>query len=84
MVAKSAVASAKVFRYSYLYGGFFATYHGYRKILHIYYPQTLDNNVLSAGVLSLIPLATIGQFRFMLPYGALLIGLDYINGINDI
>lgn len=63
---------------------FFASYHGYRKALHTYYPQPMENNIMAAAVLSLTPLVVLPTLRMMVPYSVMLIALDCINGINDL
>ena len=50
----------------------------------MYFPQPAENNVFLAAALSLTPVAAIPALRFMFPYGVVLIGLDAINGLNDI
>lgn len=84
MTAKKAVATAKVLRYGVLFGGFFSTYHGVRKTLHLYNPQPPEVNVISSAVISLTPLIFIGSMRPLIPYGVMLIGLDAINGLDDL
>lgn len=76
------ISSSHLFYLSRL--SFFASYHGYRKALHMYFPQPAENNVFLAAALSLTPVAAIPALRFMFPYGVVLIGLDAINGLNDI
>jgi hypothetical protein len=83
MVAKSDVATAKVLRYSGLFGGFFASYHGVRKTLNLYVPQPRENNLVIAATTCLTPLVFVGSLRPLLPYGVMLIGLDAINGLDD-
>jgi hypothetical protein len=41
-------------------------------------------NVFTAAGCSLVPLAVVPTLRPVIPYAIMLIGLDAINGINDI
>lgn len=84
MTAKKSVATAKVLRYAGLFGGFFASYHGIRKTLHLYNPQPPEINVFSSAVLCLTPCVFSPALRPLIPYGIMLIGLDAINGLEDL
>ena len=83
MTAKKAIATAKVFRYSALFGAFFASYHGIRKTLHLYNPQPPEVNVAMSAFVCLVPLVFHRTTRPLIPYGVVLIGLDAINGLDD-
>ena len=78
------VATARIMQYTGKFGGFFASYHGLRKVLKLYYPQSAEMNVLMATGISVVPLIVMPSLRPMIPYAIMLIGLDAINGINDI
>lgn len=85
MIARRAVATAKLLRHSYLYGAFFGGYHGLRKALHVAFPKnSAEGNLAAAGVLSLIPLGVLPLLRHMFPYGVMLIALDAVNGLHDL
>ena len=84
MTAKKAVATAKVLKYGALFGGFFATYHGVRKTMSLYNPQPPEINVITSAAISLTPLLFVASMRPLIPYGVMLIGLDAINGLDDL
>jgi hypothetical protein len=84
MSAKKAVATAKVLRYGALFGGFFASYHAIRKTIHIYYPQPPEVTVMLSAAISLTPLVVMSSMRPLIPYGVMLIGLDAINGLEEL
>ena len=84
MTAKKSIATAKVLKYGALFGCFFSTYHGIRKTLHLYNPQPPEVNVISSAVICLTPLAFGRALRPLIPYGIMLIGLDAINGLDDL
>jgi len=63
---------------------FFGAYHGVRKVLGIFTPLTAEWNVAAAAAICLTPLAVAPLLRPMVPYGIVMIGLDAINGLNDI
>mmetsp|Transcript_12065 Transcript_12065/g.16510 ORF Transcript_12065/g.16510 Transcript_12065/m.16510 type:complete len:160 (+) Transcript_12065:10-489(+) len=84
MTGKTSVATKKIFRYSYLFAGFFGSYHGVRKSLKLYFPQSAEENVLTSALICVTPLIFISKLRPLIPYGVMLIGLDAINGMNDI
>jgi hypothetical protein len=84
MTAKKAVATAKVLKYGALFGGFFATYHGVRKTMALYNPQPPEINVITSAAISLTPLFFLPSMRPLIPYGMMLIGLDAINGLDDL
>lgn len=60
---------------------FFSSYHGCRAALKICFLQSKEENILSAGVLSLSPLAVFSSLRPMIPYAVLLVGLDAFNDL---
>eukprot|EP01041_Mallomonas_annulata_P005204 gene5204-10418_t len=84
LAAKKSVATAKVIRYTYLFGGFFGGYHGIRKTLKIYNPQPAEINLITATFLSIAPLTFFPTLRPLIPYGVMLIALDAINGIDGV
>jgi hypothetical protein len=84
MTQSPKVASKRIMQYTAKFGGFFASYHCFRKVLKLYVPQPPEMNVMSAAVLSIIPLVAVPSLRPMVPYAIMLIGLDALNGINDI
>lgn len=85
MIARRAVATAKLLRHSFLFGAFFGGYHGLRKTLHVVFPtQSAESNLAAAGALSLIPVGVLPALRHMFPYGVMLVALDAINGLNDL
>lgn len=63
---------------------FFGAYHGTRTVLKLYLHQKSEENILTSAVICLTPLIVFGKLRPMIPYGIMLIGLDAINGLNDI
>ena len=85
MSQKKSIATAKMFQYTYKCGGFFASYHATRKALKLYYDPNQSNpeNMGMAAGLTVAPLITFGSLRPMLPYAAVLIALDAINGWDD-
>ena len=84
MTSSTKIATSKVLRYSVLFGGFFASYHGTRKALNLYVQQPPENNVALASIMVLSPLVILPSLRPLIPYGIMLIGIDAINGIDDI
>jgi len=85
MRASKSEAMRKVMRFSGLFGGFFGTYHGIRRVLKMYYPQPAEYNVATAGILSITPLIFLqrGKLRPLIPYSVMLVALDAFNGLND-
>ena len=83
MIAQRRTATAKVFRYGTYFGGFFSIYHGLRRSLQLYYPQPLEYNIATSAVISLVPVITIGKFRNLLPYAAMMIALDTFNSFTE-
>lgn len=55
-----------------------------RKVLGVFTPLTAEYNVGAAAAICLTPLAISPLLRPMIPYGIVMIGLDAINGLNDI
>jgi hypothetical protein len=84
MSKKSTIATNRIFMYAGKFGGFFALYHGTRKVLKLYVEQPAEMNVATATALSTSPLIILPSLRPMVPYAIMLIALDAINGINDI
>ena len=82
MTAKKSIATAKLMRYTGLFGGFFASYHGIRKTLMTYYPQPIENNVVLSAAICVTPLIAFPALRPLIPYSIMLIGLDAINGLD--
>jgi len=95
MKAKAVVVTQRIFRQTYLFGGFFAFYQGTREackrfIQYSDTPQTpqqlqqaLEVNIVSSTVVCITPLIFVGSLRPMIPYGLLLIALDTINEFKD-
>lgn len=67
-----------------MYCSFFGSYHGIRKVLKLYNPQPPEVNVLMAAVMCISPLIVVPKLRPLIPYSVMLVGLDALNGINDI
>jgi hypothetical protein len=64
---------------------FFGSYHGLRKTLRIVLPeQAMEENLATAGVITITPLALVPSMRPMVPYAIMMIVLDAINGLNDV
>jgi hypothetical protein len=82
MTARKNVATTKLLRYTGLFGGFFASYHGIRKTLMLYVPQPVENNVILSSVICITPLVAVPTLRPLIPYSIMLIGLDAINGLD--
>ena len=78
------IATNRIVQYTGKFGGFFSLYHGMRRTLKLYYPQPPEMNVLTALTFSLTPLVAMPKMRPMIPYAIMLVGLDAINGMNDI
>lgn len=81
---KSSVSTNILLQHAGKFGGFFASYHGIRKVLKLYVDQTPEMNVATAAVLCTTPLVVMSSLRPMMPYAIMMIGLDAINGIHDI
>ncbi len=83
MIAQKRTATSKILRYSTYFGGFFSIYHGLRRTLHLYYPQPLEYNIATSAVISLIPVVTVGKYRNLFPYAAMMIALDTFNSFTE-
>lgn len=84
-----AASRAKVMKYTGMFGGFFAGFHGLREVLNQNVPQTEDrfndfiqNTSISAGV-NMAPILAHPRMRTMIPYCVVLIGLDGINAYTE-
>jgi hypothetical protein len=84
MLATKSVATAKVMRFAGLFGSFFGSYHAVRKTFALYNPQPPETNTMLAAAVCVTPLVVVSKLRPLIPYGILLIGLDAMNGLNDI
>lgn len=84
MTAKKSIATAKVLKSGALFGCFFSSYHAVRKTLHLYNPQSAEANVISSAAICLTPLLLRQSTRPLFVYGIMLIGLDAINGLDDL
>lgn len=86
MRASKSEATKKMLRFSGLFGGFFGSYHGMRRILKMYYPQSPEMNVATSAALCITPLVFLnrGKLRPLIPYSIMLVVLDAINGMNDV
>ena len=69
---------------NYICKGLFGTYHGLRKALHIYYPQPIEENILTASCCTVFPLVAFNSLRPLIPYAVMLIALDAVSGSNDL
>mmetsp|Transcript_34567 Transcript_34567/g.35242 ORF Transcript_34567/g.35242 Transcript_34567/m.35242 type:complete len:175 (+) Transcript_34567:161-685(+) len=98
MTAKKIVATQKVLRHTYLFGGFFGCYQGIRHAFKLFVQephqhqenliirnkqQELETNIMISTILVTAPLVIVPSLRPMIPYGILLIGLDTVNEIKD-
>ncbi len=61
---------------------FFGSFQGVRKILKLYNPQPPEVNITLASTICMAPLLVVPKLRPMLPYGALMILIDVLNGIE--
>ena len=84
MTKNPKVATKKVLQFTAKFGCFFAGYHGTRKVLKLYYPQAPEMNVFTAASICVSPLIIIPSLRPMIPYAIMMVGLDALNGMNDI
>lgn len=84
LTGNSKLVSQKVMRYTGVFAGFFGMYHGTRKILKLCYPQSSEVNVATSAVICIAPLIIVPSLRAIVPYGIVLVGLDAINGMDDI
>lgn len=55
-----------------------------RKILKLYYPQSDEENAITAAFISISPLILSNKTRPMIPYSIVLVALDAVNGLHDI
>lgn len=51
--------------------------------LELYLPQSKEDNVATAAVLSLAPLVVLRRFRPLFPYGVMLIAIDAFNVLSE-
>jgi hypothetical protein len=79
MAAKKSAAAAKVMRYGYLFGGFFAGYQAVYQTTSLYSPLSKEANIGISSTISLFPLAAIPKLRPMVPYGFVLIAFEIFN-----
>jgi hypothetical protein len=49
--------------------------------LKLYYPQAVEDNVLSSALITMSPLVAYAPWRPVLPYALLLVGLDAFNEV---
>ena len=80
------VATKRIGRFAGQFAGFFACFHGFRKVLQLYAPRTSPDRVTDymqisgiAAAASLTPLVAIPSMRHMFPYGVFLIVMDAAN-----
>lgn len=69
---------------NYNAGRFFASYHSIRMTLKLYVPLQPEENVFTAGLITLTPLVVMRRFRPVLPYAMLLVVMDAFGGMNDL
>lgn len=62
---------------------FFGAYQGVRRIIDVIYPQPPLDNVLTAAILCIPPLAMFRKLRPILGYSVMLVVLDGVNEFND-
>ena len=84
MTLKADATTKKVVRFSAYFGGFFAVYQGTRKALKYNLPQSPEENALTSAVVTITPMLFSAALRPLIPYGLFLIGIDALQGLNDI
>ena len=84
-----AASRSKVIRYTGMFGGYFAAFHGFREVLNQNVPPSNDrvndfiqNTSISAGICT-APILAHPRTRAMIPYCMVLIGLDAINAYTE-
>lgn len=83
MRAEKRIAVAKVSTFAGRFAAFFGSYHVVRRTLKLYAPTSHEVNVGLSATLTICPLLIMTKYRGLVPYSIFLVGLDYINSIND-
>ena len=83
MRAEKRIAIAKVSTFASRFAAFFGSYHVVRRTLKLYAPTSYDVNVALSAALTISPLIFMPKYRGLIPYSIFLVGLDYINSMND-
>lgn len=84
MTLKADATTKKVLRFSAYFGGFFAVYQSTRKALKYNVSQSAEENALTSAAITIIPMLFSSSLRPLIPYGVFLIGIDALQGLNDI
>ena len=87
---KRALATQRIATQTGQFGLFFAGFHGLRKSLQLYSPQTSPDKTTDflqisaiAGTISVSPLVAVPRLRFMTPYAIFLVVIDAINSLTS-
>uniref|UniRef100_A0A7S3HI91 Mitochondrial import inner membrane translocase subunit TIM22 n=1 Tax=Spumella elongata TaxID=89044 RepID=A0A7S3HI91_9STRA len=83
MSGKKATGTKKVLRFTYLFAGFFGTYHAARKVLQMAVPQDKLTNIVTAATLTISPLLAVGSLRPLIPYSVMLVAIDAFNELSS-
>ena len=67
----------------YVISRFFGAYHGARMALKLYYPQTKEENIMTAAAITFPPLVIYAPLRALIPYAVMLVGLDAYNELME-
>jgi hypothetical protein len=67
-----------------IYCRFFAVYQTTRKVLKFNIKQTGEENAITAAVVTLAPMLFSSNLRPLIPYGLFLMGVDALQGLNDV
>jgi hypothetical protein len=87
---KRALATQKMTTQTGHFGLFFAGFHGIRKTLQLYAPQTSSDKTTDflqlsgiAGAIAITPIIVVPRMRFMTPYCVFLCAIDAVNSLTS-